>query len=245
MRSGILMTCCLLAALSGTRVYADEPSTQPESQVQELNDLMVRQVNDEGRMNDLIAQMQAVTGRIDVSPDSLHAAAAKMDDQWEDLTMQDVADQARIKAITATIARLGDEATAAADSDSVVVELEKIVAVQQHALDQESERVKTGIVATADVDTATANLAEAQAQVALHRQEASAAAGGDTVAALKKELVDLAISQAERSAEMELLSQRREGMKKAMTLLEQVTTLQSEEQSVQQTIDRLEIKLGN
>ena len=159
----------------------------------------------EQQLRDQEQILRQETGRLEVLPAQMHEAAASLDTQAEALRLAQVGTQARRDAISEQIAVLGNRVADGIAHDDAVVALEKVVQSRQAALDMIAQQHKAGVVSDSDVKAAQAALDEAQAQVALERNRA-AAAGGDIVTPLQRELVEQTITQREQDAQLKYLN---------------------------------------
>ncbi|HTW94868.1 MAG TPA: hypothetical protein VMD30_08755 [Tepidisphaeraceae bacterium] len=189
------------------------------------------------------------TGRIEVSPDALHAAAAKCDDQIEEVRLDEAADDARFAAITDAIAQLSRQSADQVNNDPVVTQLQQVVDARQKELDAVSRKHQMGQETEIDVDAAAGAVAEAKAQLALQRQQATAAAGGDMLMALQKELISVTIDQQEIKAKRSVLDREETNLPQALDDVDELAQYQVELQrlraeyyKVEDEIDQAEMQ---
>ena len=191
-------------------------------------------------IRDLTGNIRRQTNRIEVSADALHAAAAKYDDEAEDVRLEEAADAARFGAITDAIARLSKQSAAQVSTDPVVTQLQKVVDARQDQMDAINHAHQMGQVSEREVDAAAAAVAEAKAQLALQRQQASAAAGGDMLSALEKELISVTIDRQECEAKMKMLDAEGKGLAQAVDEADQITPLQAELDHCQAELEKVQ-----
>jgi chromosome segregation ATPase len=161
--------------------------------------------NAESRLQNIEIDLRQRAGRTEVEPAALHQAAGALDAQAEALELDDIAAAARSSAISQTIEELQGKAQNAADGDAAVAQLQKAVQADQKTLQLLSDAHKMGSVADADVIAAEKNLAELQARLAMQRQSAFDASGGNEVTTLRSQLIDLRISQEELHAKLKFI----------------------------------------
>jgi seryl-tRNA synthetase len=183
------------------------------------------------------------TGRIEVSAESLHQAAGKLDDQLMDLELEDAASRARMDAILHELDKLEHATTRMSDHDSATAELEKVVAVKQTEYDRMIQLRATAAISQSEVEEGAAQLAEAKARVAVQREQSVVAAGGDTILALRKQLTDLTIAQQDRSARLQYLAPQREKLEKGLSVVDELQHAKAGANSLEQRINELELQL--
>jgi chromosome segregation ATPase len=202
----------------------------------------VRKKYDEQRsmVADLTEVIREATGRIEVSADLLHQAAAKLDDQLMELELEDAAGKARMDAVLNELGKLEHATTRVSDQDIATAELEKVVAVRQKQYDTIVKMRATAAISQNEVEEAAAQLAEAKARAAVQREQAVAAAGGDTIIALRKELTDLTITQEDRNARLQYLAKQRDGLRNGLRYVDKLQQAEAEVHNLQSRIDELE-----
>jgi hypothetical protein len=134
--------------------------------------------------------------------------ATERDEQQAEMKLVEL--HARQNAIAEQIARIGKEVATRTQDDPVAVELQKVVALREKALEKAQELRKKGVAPEQDVNDAEEHLALARAELAKQREAASQSAGGNLLADLNKEVVTLAVDIAEAEARREYLHKRLE-----------------------------------
>jgi seryl-tRNA synthetase len=194
-----------------------------------------------GMVRALTEEIRRDAGRIEVSADILHQAAGKLDDQLMDLELEDAAGKARMDALLKELDKLESATTRVSDHDIATAELEKVVAIKQKGYDRMVQL--RGSVTEADIESSAVELAEAKARAAVQREQAVAAAGGDTIIALRKQLTDLTITQQDRNARLQYLNGQREKLEKGLSYVEELQHAKAEANNLEPRIDELELQL--
>jgi len=153
-------------------------------------------------------ELRRVTGRTDVSLDSLNAVIESLDKEREELLLESAVADARWEAIEDAIGSEIQRAQDATAKDTASHEIQMDVDALQERLKVMQEATKSGLNTPADVLAAQASLAEAQTKLAERRSTVTSEAGGSTLAELNHDLVDARIATAERNAKMEFIKQR-------------------------------------
>jgi hypothetical protein len=185
------------------------------------------------RANAIAHDISAITGRADVSPEALHHAAAEMDDQYFNLQLDQAGSKARLDAILRESEELSQATTKASNEDPVGVELRKVVEVREMELQKAKGAQQAGAANDSDVQDAIARLAEAKARLASEKAQAALAAGGDTIIALRKQMVDLTIAQQDHDARLAFVTKEREKLTQGMQLLDEMQSLLNQAEDVQ------------
>ena len=115
---------------------------------------------------------------------------------------------ARQNALTEQIARIGKDLEAKAQQDPVAIELAKVVALRERALQAAQERSEAKLFSEQEVRDVEEKLALARADLAKQRQVANQLAGGNLLADFNKEVVNLAVEIAEVEAQREAVRER-------------------------------------
>jgi chromosome segregation ATPase len=157
------------------------------------------------RYESLQGEIRKETGRLEVTSATLHQAAAAMDDQVQALQLSLLSSQVRMDAIARAMDQLAHDADAAAAKDEAVAELGKVAAAREQTLATYKQAYSIKTVALAEVQARETELAEARAQVAMQRERVVASLGGDSITAMKKELLDLQIDRQDDQAKLEFL----------------------------------------
>ena len=190
---------------------------------------------------DLRAQIQQQTGRVDVSLGGILAAARKLEEQLQMLEVEDSGSDAREQATLKAVQEVGKKAQEKADA--VARELSSVVESRQRELDRLIALNKAASVSARDVEAGRTALAEAKAQLAERQWQVAATAGGDSLGAWNKELLNLSISRAERTAQMRYIRTRLDRLKPALVQVDELEHRQNQLQRAQSLADQAEQSL--
>jgi len=163
--------------------------------------------------------LRALTHRLDVSPEALQKAAAHLDEQLETLELDEVGSAARRKATEAAIKQEMDRVEKHANDDPVAAELQNVVKAREAQLQRLREMFKAAVVSQAEVEATAASIAEAKAKLAERQQSAVGGIDGESVASLRRDLLNLSIVEQERQARMQYLKMQQQRLSQAMDSL--------------------------
>jgi hypothetical protein len=166
------------------------------------------------------SQLRQVTGRTDVSPDSLESAVEWLEKDKEALTLEDAAAQARRDAIESAVLNQTTQARASIKDDAASIEIQKEIDALEQRLKFLEDAAKSGLNTPADVLAAQASLADAQTKLAERRSAVSAEAGGSLLTELNGELVDTTIAEKERRAKLNFIDQRLHTLGDALVIID-------------------------
>ncbi len=203
---------------------------QLERKHEELQDLIKRASAEQREVTDAIRKE---AGLADASPEGVHAIAQKLEAEYEAAQLELKAKSARHDALAEAIAKLSAQAEAKGNDDPVAAELAKVVEARDKDVARKQQMYGEKSVARAEVDEAMGVAAEARAKWLERKMAATAAAGGDAVAAWNKELLSLSIDLAELKARADALEVRLQQVSHALSALDQ----RASPQSLQQRID--------
>jgi DNA repair exonuclease SbcCD ATPase subunit len=195
--------------------------------------------------NDVRAKLRAVTGRLEVSPEAMHAAMAKLDDERQSLTLDREDLKARLEAIAEAADKASMQAREAMKNDPVAVQLEKLVEARKAAFDQISQQHKVGVVTGVDMQTAAAALAEAQVRLAERREAVGGGATGQLMAGWNKELLTLSIELRQKSSRLSAVEAQSKILSETIPLLGQLDHLRESQPFLQKRLDRAEADLAD
>jgi hypothetical protein len=242
MSKGILAIGLMLLLRPGASYAADGPATMPW-QVDWIGNLPAAQIpaaiaeakarvqKDQAEQDRLNGEIRKLTGgRLDTYADTLQKAATKLDDEIDDATLEADAIHARKGAITEQIDLLSKRRQDAVDKDPVAAELQKVVDVRQGEVNRDTKLVDAATMSRADLDQAVAALGEAKAQLALQRERAAMAAGGDAMGGLQKELIDATIDETVQTGRLAELNDRREKLRKTLDLANSLALVRGDEE---------------
>jgi hypothetical protein len=225
----------------------DRQLSAREIEVQEI-----RRQRDESsqRLDDYRAMLRKQTGRLDVTPANLREAMSKLQDEHQQLELDLRGKEARAAALADAIAELTKEANAKNNSDDVLAELQQVVEAREKQLELMKKNYASGLNSSVEVQQVAAQAAEARAKVAERKRDAIAAAGGEALSALNRELRMLSIDRAEQEARFKLVSQQLENIgsvtdtiDKYEQLLATYPKLVDRDQEAQQSFSQIESRL--
>ncbi|HZL35101.1 MAG TPA: hypothetical protein VFC78_07315 [Tepidisphaeraceae bacterium] len=173
-------------------------------------------------MQTLREQLQANTGRTDVSPEGLGKAIRWLEEQRESLELEAAGLDARRIALAEAVQEASHRSREAAAVDSEVRELTESVKAQTAANAQVEQMYKTGVTGKSDVEKARATLANARASLEQARREAALRAGGSDLALWNRELLNSTITQREQQARLRYIQQKLERLRANMQELDEL-----------------------
>jgi hypothetical protein len=148
------------------------------------------------------------TGSVDVSPATVRQLLFSLQTQHESAEIDLAAKQARRDALAEQIAKFSDELKAKVKDDPVAAELQKVVDARQESMRRAEDAYKAGAAPNAELGQAMSAVAEARAKLLERREQAAAAAGGETIAGWNRELMNLSVEMAELKARLKAVSDR-------------------------------------
>ena len=167
-------------------------------------------------------ELRDKTGRIDVAPDSLRRAAARLETELESLQLDAAGGEARTRALEKTIADVAARGQDAAKRDEVAAEYEKVAAAREKALKNAEAMAAAATISQQELENARATLAEAKARLAERRINAVAAAGGGALSEWNRELLNLSLDAQERRARMAFLRESLDRIRQGLPMLDQM-----------------------
>ena len=182
--------------------------------------LRVRQDQLNAELHELEAGLRKQTDSVDVSAVTVHQLLSSLQTQRESLSLDLVAKQARPMRWPSRSPKLSKQLEQKVGDDPVTKELTKVVEFHEKELERMQQQQKAGVVTNSDLDKATAELAEARARLLERESTAATSAGGDTSTAWNKELMNLAIDQAEMNARSKAINERLDHLTNAGDLLD-------------------------
>jgi hypothetical protein len=181
-------------------------------------------------------KIQDLSGRTDVSAEGLQKTAARLDDQFEALALEELGSRSRIEALTELIAETTKKAEIEPKDDQAISELRKLVRIREKTVQYTQEQVKQGIIATADADKAESELSEARIRLLDRQRGVMQSAGTDTLSVWNRELATLVVSARGVKARKDTLREQRERLRRA---LETLPDLQFQEERMKSARDHL------
>jgi myosin heavy subunit len=177
------------------------------------------------------------TNRVDVSPQALAQAATKLEAFRDELLLDAAGARARRGALANAIAEKSSHAEAETVKDPVVSALAVVVKEHEDNVKRLEAQFKAATVSAADVSSARAALATAQANLAEKRREAAMAAGGDQLNLLTRELTQLSIASAERDARLKFITSELQDLREVTPALEKLEVLDRRVRRAQRVVD--------
>lgn len=171
-------------------------------------------------------KLRDLSGRADVSPNTLTAAMSAMDEEMQRLQLERLAKDARRKALEEEIARASERIEKRVESDPIALELQKVVEAREHAAETMKQLHKNGQASQGELHNAIARAAEARAKVLQQQRDAATAAGGTALEAFNRELMTLSIDSREIEAKLKHLEQRLPRLRQAVELLDRYQPIQ-------------------
>jgi hypothetical protein len=197
------------------------------------------------RVADARRKVREAAQLLDASPEAVRAAASRLDQERQKLTLELAGQNARQRALEERVAKLSDVAAARADKDPIAAELEKIVKLREAEAASLLQLFKSGGVNESQVRSAEGQVNEARARLLERREAAAKAAGTELLGELNKELITLSITIVESEARLELVSKRLEGLGRAVDMVDELEQLQASAARAAQMLDWAEMEAQN
>jgi len=151
------------------------------------------------------AEIRQATGRVEVSPEILHATISSLDTDKQHMSLELAGLSVRRKMLQEGIAKFGHDADKAVDDDAIVKELNKIIEARHREVARLHQLVGQGAVSQGELSKAEAELAEAQVRILERKEQATRAAGGEALADLNKELLTVSVNAADAEARLQFI----------------------------------------
>ncbi|MCZ6816769.1 MAG: hypothetical protein O7F76_08790, partial [Planctomycetota bacterium] len=170
------------------------------------------------RLNALQIELCDQADHADLRRDMLFLTIGDLQSRRRTLEMERVAREARRAALERQLAKSAMRIKEATETDSALLELQKVVEIRTKQLARIDELVAAMAVSEPEVDACREQLAQAKYQLARQRQIAAANLGGDQLAGLNGELTSLIIDDAETEARLGFLSMELDKMKALLSV---------------------------
>lgn len=167
-----------------------------------------RETNHFAQLRELEQQLCARAGRGDLSRADIAGEIKRLEVARQDAEMELFVAHAREKAVSEQIAKIGREVKESTEKSGVAVELQKVIELREKQVERLQLLVEDGRASSQDLDQVQIEIAQARAQLARYREEASQAAGGGLLANLNKELIEVAIESAEQKVRLSSMQAR-------------------------------------
>lgn len=179
------------------------------------------------RLHELITKRRAISeraNRIDLSRDGLVDEIRSLEDQQRDTSVEKAAQEGRRTAIERIIAATTQRLAASSENDSVVSELTEM----QKSLEARMARIRALVenqtASEAELLQAQEPLHELRIRIAERREELAARSGGDDLAALNHELIQLSLASAEVEARNQQIQSRLAEIRPLLPLADELET---------------------
>ena len=188
----------------------------------------------------LNAQLESLVARPGITEDSLAPKVDDLQKQLDALEFERVGADARQSAIEDAIARLSKKAEAAGAADPVAAQLNDVVDVRRHQLAALEDAQSKGLSSPEQISSARADLADAIAKLAVTKEQAAAAAGGNEIASLNHDLLELVIANRERMAKISFVRDRLNEARQELTIADEILQYDARKTQAQTELDGYE-----
>jgi len=177
---------------------------------------------------DLQLKLRDNSGRLDVTPQHISEAAARLDQERLKLEIEQAAKNARREALAVAVADASKRMEDKVRNDRVAAELAKVVEARERALERARKATAAGAASNDELDRATEALADARAKLIERQQEASEQAGGDVLNGWNHELLSLSVDERELVARLDQVQARLKSMRALVDSMEDLRHMQEE-----------------
>lgn len=157
-------------------------------------------------------------GRSDLSRDAVMEEVHELEAALRECELDLTTHRARSEAISAQIAKLGEQVKKSPGADEITRALHQVVELREMNVQATRNHFEIGQVSISELKQAEVELAMAQAEVARHLEEMADAAGGGALGELNQQLTHLSISAVELEARRNALKVRLEQIRAARLL---------------------------
>lgn len=202
MRTIIIAT--LSALLGVPAAYGQQNPTAAE---QPKADSQVEPPQAQVQIESLRNRLQTTMNQIDI--ETISKGIKELKEKREQLLLDEAGASGRRQGLEEAVKRFTEMAKSRGDSDPVVAELEKVVALRQQELDRMKQLYKTGTVSAGDASNVELVLAQARAELAAAKQKVAGGAGlGEALDTWNRESINLSIEAEERRARLDYIAGR-------------------------------------
>jgi hypothetical protein len=249
----------LLVVPAAAQVSPPEPTTREMRAIARRAELQAQQAQEQAQANLDAArrtydvalsimekserELRDQTHRLDVSPEALQKAAAHLDEQLEALELDEVGSAARRKATEVAMKEEMDRVEKHVKDDPVVSELQNVLKAREAQLARLKQLVQTAAVPQSEYDAAAASVAEAKAKLTERQQSSYGGVDAESLAALRRDLLNLSIGEEERQAKLQYLKMQQQRLSDAMNRLTDMQQRQYEVQRARQLLERAQERL--
>jgi hypothetical protein len=170
-------------------------------------------------------RLREITGRTDVSAESLQATARALEEEKEALLLERAGDDAKYAAIETAVAQRTAQARQVMLDDQVITELKKVVDLRTQALKRSQDLNRTAAAIQPDIDAAEAQLADANLKLVQREEEIS---GSDAISSLSEKLANLIVAQKENQAKFDFISKRLKVLESPLDRIDELQRFQNE-----------------
>ena len=149
-----------------------------------------------------VDELLARAGRAELSSAAIDKELTALQSERDALRAARAAQRAREAAIAEQIKRASDRLSVVGEQSDLLRELSKIVDLREREVQRLNQMREKGAVADSEVSAAMERLAQAKAELARAREQVTRSAGGEVLAKLNTDLVELAIASAETEARL-------------------------------------------
>ena len=188
-------------------------------------------------LNRMRERLRDLSGRSDVSPKTLTAALSTMDDELQHLRIDRLAKDARRSALEEQIAQLTERVAKRIETDPIAAELQKVVDAREETAKNLKMMHEQGSASRAEFQQAVAQAAEAKAKLLQQQRDSAAAAGGTSLEAFNRELMNLSIDAKEMDIKTKYLEDRLPKLRQAVELLDDYTRIEQRAKDADSSLD--------
>lgn len=236
-----------------------QPTTQPatvvvegfsigsiEKRIEELQQLIERQRNDLVQLQEqrkaLRAQFREASGASFSSVDALHEQINRIEQERFGIELDRASREAKRVALAEHIAHMSEQMQKQSAADPVVRELQEIVSTREKRLADTRKRFEAGAASAAEVDEATAQLAQARAEF-LDRKANAASLQSNVLNELNQELLRASIDSVEAETRAKLLQEKLTRLEQGLDFADRLEAIQDELQGIRERMHELRSEL--
>ena len=182
----------------------------------------------QNRVEQLRKQIREVAHRADVSVKNINEAVTRLEEERQKLELDQMGKAARRSALEKEIAEQTAKIQQKAAADPIGEELKTVVKARMQHADQLQKLHDSGQASMTEVSDAMAAAAEARAKLLERQRDAATEAGGDAIANLNHELLNLTVDLRELDARLEYVKQRLPGLLDAIDRVDDLDRAQGD-----------------
>jgi hypothetical protein len=193
---------------------------------------------------DIQEKLRKTNMRVDLSPDARTVAELKLEQERQSLAIDLAGMEARQEALQRTIAEQSNLTMTHVQADPIATELQTLVKVREQQMDKLKAQYAAGLAPSADLSTAAVAMAEAKAKL-LERQElVKMRVGGEMVTAWNRELLNLSIDRAEKTAKAKYIEKELHAFRDVDAILTTMSERQEQRQAVQRELENVQTQIS-